>query len=343
MLRYDAKVEQVFNDAQSASQSNQTTGYQVLKHNIPEVWQESAGQGVTVCVIDTGCHVKHNDLKDVIPASRNLTIDRSPVKHLTELHTAVRQLPMHPRPKRLVRNLLNKKRQEIWGEVDDGNGHGTHVTGIIAAQNNAHGIVGIAPAAKVIVVKALDDNGSGSYHNIAQAIAWARRQKADIINMSLGGYHNDPALRYQIKRAYAENIPVICAAGNDGDQSKLIYPARYSETISIGALDENNDRAWWSQTGPNLDFVAPGVSILSTYPKNRYASMSGTSMATPWVAGVVALMISKHRLHGGNTPINTVEDVREHLKKTSIDLNQAGRDAETGFGLIDVKRMLDSL
>ena len=219
------------------------------------------------------------------------------------------------------------------------NGHfisNTHVTGIITANNNDLGVVGVAPKAKVVCIKVLGDNGSGAYKWISRGIEEAIARNVDIISMSLGGPFDESGLHAAIKRAYENNIPIICAAGNAGDVHNLDYPGRYTETISIGALNADNIRAEFSQTGRNLDFMAPGVDILSTVPVNSYSVMSGSSMSCPWAAGVVALMLSKHHKKGGSTPVNTVEDVREHLKKTAIDLQDAGRDPKTGFGLIDV-------
>jgi len=227
--------------------------------------------------------------------------------------------------------------------VSDGHGHGTHCIGIISANNNDTGIVGIAPKASILAVKVLADNGSGNDLYTANGIYEAVERGADVISMSLGGPYNMPRVHQACKVAYKKGIPIIAAAGNSGNTGMIGYPGNYAETISIGALDVNKLRAGFSQTGLHLDFMAPGVNILSTVPKNNYAYMSGTSMATPWVAGLVALMIAKHRIHGGSTPLNGVEDIRKHLKRTAIDLGDFGRDNRTGWGLIDVKKAIEEL
>ncbi len=221
------------------------------------------------------------------------------------------------------------------------NGHfvsNTHVSGIITANNNELGIVGVAPEAKVLTIKVLGDDGSGSFDAIIAGIDEAIARKADVINMSLGSPSGNEKLRLAIKRAYDRNIPIVCAAGNAG-VTRLDFPACYPETISVGALDPKNIKASFSQMGPNLDFVAPGVDILSTIPGNGYMCMSGTSQATPWVTGIIALMLSKHKKDQGDTPINNVEDVRNHLRKVAIDIDAVGKDDKTGFGLIDVKNL----
>lgn len=281
----------------------QNVGYQISTHNIPEIWKETQGEGITIAVLDTGYH-NHEDLMGSIQVGSNFS------------------------------NSEN---------INDNDGHSTHCSGIIAAKNNNFGIVGVAPKAQVISVKVLNDDGEGALEWVARGIMWAVSNKVDIISMSLGGESGDQKLHNAIQAAYNANIPVICAAGNYGDIGEVDFPARYPETISIGALDVDRLRADWSQTGPNLDFMAPGVEILSTVPTNKYAVYSGTSMATPWAAGVVALMIAKHRKYGGNTPVKTVDHVKEHLQKTAIDLANAGKDQNTGYGLIDVTAVMQDI
>lgn len=284
--------------------SSQRIGWQISKHNIPNIWMETQGEGVTIAVLDTGVDVNHPDLANSISKTWS---------------------------------VINHN-----DNAADSHGHGTHCSGIITANNNTIGMVGVAPQTKIIAIKVLGDDGSGTMAGVAAGIRFAIDNKADIISMSLGGPEGDPVLHDAIKEAYNKNIPIICAAGNSGDRGTVAYPARYPETIAIGALNYKNLRAEFSQTGTKLDFMAPGVDILSTYI-GGYRVLSGTSMATPWVAGVVALMIAKHRKIGGQTPLHTVENVREHLSKTALDLETAGKDNKTGFGLIDVKKALEQI
>jgi len=284
----------------------QNVGWQISKYNIPAIWAETEGEGITIAVLDTGCQLGHPDLSDSLIPGFSFPANAGRRRHLKDVA-----------------------------------GHGTHCCGVISANNDAQGIVGVAPKAKILVIKVLGDDGSGTYDWVQRGVEYAIG-KVDIISMSLGGPEGFPPLHDAIKKAYDANIPVICAAGNSGNVP-VAYPARYPEAISIGALTDQNIRAEFSQTGAMLDFMAPGVSIQSTYPNNRYEYLSGTSMATPWAAGVVALMMAKHRQIGGSTPLNTVEDVREHLKKTAIDLDVAGKDPKTGYGLVDVRKAVESI
>ena len=281
--------------------ADQKIGYQISKHSIPEWWLETQGEDITIAVLDTG-YTEHVDLKDSVIAGFNFHDDN-----------------------------------DTMTDVDS---HASFCTGIITANNNDIGIVGVAPKAKVLAIKVLGDEGWGYVDSVARGIEYAIEKKVDIINMSLGSEEPDELTEAAVKKAYAANIPIICASGNSGNIGALDFPARYPETISVGALNDQNIRAEFSQTGTNLDFMAPGVDILSTVPINQYAVYSGTSFSSPWIAGVVALMLSKHRTKGGTTPINNVEDVREHLKKAAIDMGPEGRDPMTGFGLIDVRKLI---
>lgn len=308
---------------------SQTVGYQISMYHIPDYWAVTKGEGVKVAILDTGCDVSHVDLSGGIYTSYkvNCVVPYS-------LRKSYKKEKNLSKKKRLRRRI-----NAYCTAVNDVDGHGTHVAGIIGARNNAVGIVGVAPDCSLIPIKVLGDDGTGDFNSIVSGINKAIELGVDVINMSLGSPAGSPALADAVKRAYRAGIAVICAAGNSGTQS-LDFPARYPQTISVGAIDKNNLRASFSQMGSTLDFVAPGVDILSTYPGNRYMVMSGTSMATPWVVGAVALLISKHRKSGGKTPINNVEDIRTHLRRTCIDLNSSGPDIQTGFGLIDVSKLM---
>lgn len=175
----------------------------------------------------------------------------------------------------------------------DGNGHGTHVAGTVAALNNNTGVLGVAPQASLYAVKVLDGNGSGSYAGIAEGIEWAIQNDMDIINMSLGGSQSSSILKdYSDYAYYNAGILVVAAAGNSGNSwgwgDTVGYPAKYDSVIAVAAVDQNNNRASFSSHGPAVELAAPGVNILSTMPGNNYDSLNGTSMASPHVAGVAA-------------------------------------------------------
>jgi major intracellular serine protease len=226
----------------------------------PLLWGKSKGQGITIAILDTGCDGTHQELKDRIIGGRNFTND-------------------------------DKGNSEIF---IDYNGHGTHVAGTMAASRNQSGVVGVAPEANLLIVKVLDRHGSGLYEWIINGINYAIEQKVDIISMSLGGPEDVSELHEVIQKAVANNILVVCAAGNEGDgldsTEELAYPGSYNEVISVGAINLEREMSDFSNSNKEVDLVAPGENILSTYLDGRYAKLSGTSMATPHVAGALAII-----------------------------------------------------
>ncbi|MBD3109912.1 S8 family peptidase [Bacillus sp. AGMB 02131] len=226
----------------------------------PYFWTKSKGQGIKIAVLDTGCDIDHPDLKGRIIGGRNFTDD----DHGDE------------------------------NNFSDYNGHGTHVAGTIAAEENGSGVIGVAPEAELLIVKVLDKNGAGSYTGIISGLKYAIEQKVDIISMSLGGPINNPLLHLTIIQAVSKGILVVCAAGNEGDgdatTDEYAYPGSYNEVISVGAVDLNRNSSRFSNSNNEVDLVAPGEKILSTYLDGGYADLSGTSMATPHVSGALALI-----------------------------------------------------
>ena len=245
-------------DAELDSVNEVPKGIELIE--APEIWSETKGEGVTIAILDTGCDMSHPDLSEQIIGGRNFTTDdeSNPEKY------------------------------------QDYNGHGTHVAGTIAAKHNEQGVVGVAPAANLLILKVLDKNGSGQYEWIINAIRYAIEQKVDIISMSLGGPEDVPELHQAIKDAVKNNILVVCAAGNEGDGNEETdeygFPGAYNEVISVGAIDLNRSSSEFSNSNKEIDLVAPGEKILSTYLNGKYATLSGTSMATPHVSGALALI-----------------------------------------------------
>lgn len=230
--------------------------------NAPFMWSRGfTGKNVKIAVIDSGCDTTHKDLQKNIIGGRNFTIEDN--------------------------KNINKYK--------DYNGHGTHVCGTIAASNNNYGLIGVAPDAQLLILKALDKNGSGTMKGIIDAINFAINENVDIISMSLGTSTDIPQLHQAIKKAVDSNILVVCAAGNEGDSSgstdEFSYPAGYNEVISVGALDYSKSAARFTNSNKEVDLVAPGVNIISTYLNGTYEALSGTSMATPHVTGALALLI----------------------------------------------------
>lgn len=170
-------------------------------------------------------------------------------------------------------------------------GHGIHVAGIISANNNSFGVVGVAPKSSIISIKVLDSNGSGSFNYIADGLRKAIDLKVDIINMSLGTSQTPPFIIHNlIKEAVSKGIIVVAASGNDS--KSVNYPAKYDEVIAVGALDQNKKICAFTSKDNTLDLLAPGSDIYSTFLNNSYSLMSGTSQASPFIAGLCALIKS---------------------------------------------------
>jgi subtilisin len=271
----------------------------------PEAWAKGyTGKGVVVAVVDCGVDRNHDDLKDNIWTNS----------------------------KEIAGNGIDDDGNGYVDDVNgwnfDGNnnntldvaGHGTHVSGTIAGEKNDFGVTGIAYDAKIMPVKVLNDSGSGSYDAIAQGIRYATDNGANVINLSLGGDYPNSALESALKYASSKGAIVVMAAGNDSGFQPG-YPARYADKtgIAVGAVDKNNNLASFSNLAgfnPLTYVTAPGVDVYSTLPGNKYANYSGTSMATPHVAGVVALMLSAN-------PNLTDAQVRQILADTSANSTQA--------------------
>ncbi|MBC7870720.1 MAG: S8 family serine peptidase, partial [Chitinophagaceae bacterium] len=180
-------------------------------------------------------------------------------------------------------------------------GHGCAVAGVIAADgNNGIGIAGIAPNARIMPLRVLDQRGNGLYSNVAAAVVWAADNGAQIINLSLGGANQSSLLQNAIDYAIARNSIVIAAAGNTG--GAVLYPAAYAPVIAVGSVDQNLERSSFSSYGTEIDVYAPGSDVLSTAPNGGYLTRSGTSIAAPQVAGIAALELAYGRsltLNGG--------------------------------------------
>ncbi|GMK40941.1 hypothetical protein PCCS19_39970 [Paenibacillus sp. CCS19] len=211
----------------------------------------------------------------------------------------------------------------------DDNGHGTHVAGTIAAQKDNIGVVGVSPNVELYSVKVLDRTGTGSYSNVIKGIDWAIENNIDIVSMSFGGQVFSQALHESISAAEQAGIIVVAAAGNQGSSEEgVLYPAKFDETVAVGAINKQYTRASFSGIGSELDIVAPGVDVLSTTFDGKYAEMSGTSMAVPHVTGALAVLISNN--------LNPNEAV-DRLLSTATSL---GSEEEYGKGLVNVPRAL---
>ncbi|MEB3205629.1 MAG: S8 family peptidase [Candidatus Sericytochromatia bacterium] len=219
----------------------------------------------------------------------------------------------------------------------DMHGHGTHCAGIAAAtSNNGEGIVGQAPGVRILAVKVLGDNGSGSYGGVANGIIYAADQGSSVISMSLGGPSSSKVVEDAVKYAISKGSLVIAAMGNDGRKVKS-FPAAISGVMAVGSTNVSEKRSSYSNFGEWISVGAPGEAILSTLPMKGsqmgkvYGKASGTSMATPCAAGVAALVRDLHPEWGAAM-------VRAHLERTSDDLGDKGFDIQFGHGRINARR-----
>jgi subtilisin len=268
--------------------------------DIPEAWKTATGKGVTVAILDTGIDQNHNDLKGQVVAARDFTSSR-------------------------------------FGP-SDAQGHGTHCAGIVAATNDENGLVGVAPDCKLINAKVLSDQGTGTDNGIANGIRWAVQAGADVLSLSLGSSAESPTIKAAIQDAIQAGKIVVAAAGNSGPNNNTIgYPGGTEGVVCVGATDQRDTVANFSSRGTQLTIVAPGVQIDSTIPGNRYALMSGTSMATPIVAGAAALFVEWATTN--NKP-HTQADFLKALTETAKEL---GQRTDYGHGLIQPVELLRTI
>lgn len=216
-------------------------------------------------------------------------------------------------------------------DASDDNGHGTSVAGIAAAEsNNTLGIAGVSWGAQILPVKVLDWAGLGSYEDLAAGIIYATDAGAAVINLSLGGSAPSELLKQAVDYATSAGVMVIAASGNSGT-SGVLYPAKYSNVITVSATDSGNQVASFSNYGPEIDIAAPGQDIYSTNTGQGYATRSGTSMAAPIISGAAAILLG---LPGNNAP----SLVRQQLLITALDISPSGRDPYSGYGLLQLDK-----
>lgn len=257
----------------------------VKRVNAAAAWSRTMGQDVKVGIIDTGMDYTHPDLKANYAGGYN-ALDAS-------------KTPL------------------------DDNGHGTHVSGIVGAASDGAGVVGVAPKVYLYAVKVLNAQGSGAYSGIVDGIQWAVNNKMNVVNMSLGSPSGSPAIQKAVEAAYKAGVTLVMAAGNDS--GPVNYPAKYPQAIAVAASDSADKIASFSSRGPEIAVIAPGVAVYSTYMGGIYKSLSGTSMASPHVAGLAALAVGA----GAKTPA----EVRKALVGAAISIGL--QPSEQGAGLVD--------
>ncbi|HAA21264.1 MAG TPA: hypothetical protein DCR93_29675 [Cytophagales bacterium] len=293
--------------------------------NIPSAWSDTIGRydgkAVKVAILDTGIDTKHPDLLHAFPSGNDWYKDFTGS-----------------------------------GTIADQHGHGTQIAGILAALPNREGVAGVAPGINLYVAKVVTGENShsiqiGTDEQLAAAIRWAVDQEVDVINLSVWSSSPLPKAEAEIRRAYRKNIFVVACAGNHYQvQDSIEYPARYNEVISVGSVGRDMEVSEFSSRGAQVDIVAPGEDILTTDTGGDYSTVSGTSFAAPFVAGVMALIIAKHKAKDdtSNTPIfvdtpkATFMNMKDHLVRYATDIEEVGNDDLSGHGLINVQASLEA-
>ena len=291
-LRNNPNVESIEVDVLRKPMAQTTPyGYTMVQAN---QFGQSDTAARKVCIIDTGYNLGHPDL---------------------------------PGTNDGVTGQANNSAVGNW--YNDGNGHGTHVAGTIAAYDNNEGVVGVYPGVNMHIVKIFNDNGQWTYaSDLIDAISQCQDAGSNVVNMSLGGGSASATERNAMQSFTDAGMLLVAAAGNDGNSAKS-YPASYDAVMSVAAVDSNENRASYSQYNDQVEIAAPGSAVQSTYPTNTYAALSGTSMATPHVAGGAALVWSYF-------PQCTNNEIRSALNATAEDKGSAGRDNFYGYGLMQL-------
>jgi subtilisin family serine protease len=256
----------------------------------PAAWEVASGAGVVVAVLDTGIEASHPDLQGERLAGYDFVNDDD--------------------------------------DPSDDHGHGTRMSGIIAAQrDNGEGVVGVAPAAVLMPVKVLDQDGLGAYSAVANGITYAVDHGARVLNLSLVGPVASDVLQAAIDYATAHDVVVVAAAGNDGS-SVPTYPAAAAGVVAVSAIDARDVRPSFSNYGAWIGFAAPGVDIVTTSLDGGYASSVGTSPAAAFGSGIFALLFSAD-------PTLRRSDAIERVQRGAVDLGRTGWDQYYGWGRAD--------
>jgi subtilisin family serine protease len=269
---------------------------------VTDAWDREKGSpNIIIAIVDTGVYLQHEDLKGKIIGGFDFVNNDS--------------------------------------DPSDDHWHGTHVAGIAAAEtDNGIGIAGVGWNAKIMPIKVLDSTGTGYYSWIADGIEWAVDRGAKVINLSLGGESSSFVLEEAVNYAFSKGALCVAATGNDRDK-RVLYPAAYKNCLAVGATNDKDMDSGWHSKGPEVDVSAPGEYIFSTFnPKYqnsnaKYAWASGTSMATPIVSGIVALIFSKN-------PSISPKDLMNLIKYTCDDVNSStfrGVDEFLGYGRVNAK------
>lgn len=274
---------------------SQTVGWGLKDLNIPTLWKDAKGENTTIAIIDTG-YSPHFETKDSI--------------------------------------ITEKQKSFVASETIDENGHGTMVCGVVVAKDDMNGIVGVAPNAKIIPIKCIPNSGMFSDINLLiNSLRYALELNVDIVNMSLGRYQPfGQEVEQLIQEFYDRNIPVVCAAGNRADKP-VMYPANYPTTIGVTSFKKGRSISDFSPSGDNIDFALPGDHIITTTLDDKYAVVSGSSFAAPFMSGIIALMISHYKRINKTY---SVEGIIDKLKTKCMKIDGNDKHAQFGYGIINI-------
>lgn len=273
---------------------NVNVDWGIKRIGAPQIWSKLTDRRVRVGIIDTGIDYNHPDLSSGIKQCISTLDDNL--------------------------NCL------------DDYGHGTHVAGTIGASSNRYGMVGINPYVDFYSVKAFDKSGNGKLSDIVEGIDWLIRQQVNVINMSFSTQDTNSVLTRAINAAYSRGIVLVAAAGNDGGEDSVRFPARYPDVIAVSATNEKDRIADFSSTGPEVDFCAPGDNIRSTWIRGGYERKSGTSFAAPHITGTVADLIN---YYGFMPP----QQIKLMMSERAVPLESLSKEQQ-GSGLVEIPRLI---
>lgn len=279
------------------------TAFNWMQAGLINIAPGKTGAGVKVALLDTGIDLLHEDLVNAIKGGVNFT-------------TAYKS------------------------DYFDRLGHGTFCAGIIAGSDNGIGITGVSPEVELYAVKVISDVGFGSPDWVTQGIEWCIDHDIDIVNLSIENGKPYPPMDLAIKRGVEKGLVFVASAGNldqtTTDAKVRYFPSYNPDVLSVGACDDMLQKANFSARNDEVDVSAPGVNVVSCYPGNRYAVMSGTSMAAPFVSGVVALLRQKNpKLH--------FHEVEKLLERICMDKGLPGKDPSYGWGVFDPDQIRELL
>jgi subtilisin family serine protease len=303
-LELDREVSIVSSDSLESAEYHESWGIEVIGAEVVHS-SEFTGTGIKVAVLDTGIDYRHPELVSNYNGGYDFVNDDDD--------------PM------------------------DDNGHGTHVAGIIAAARDGNGVLGVAPEAEIYAVKVSDSRGKGSFSGLVKGIDWAIEHDIDIVTMSITGTGGTRALQKAVNLAYDDYGMLLVAAVGNGGSGDVLYPAAYDEVIGVGSVTSDNEKSSFSRSGDEVELVAPGSGIKSAAIGGSYRVSSGTSMATPFVTGALALILQSNEqawsdmdiVNGDGEWIN--DEVRGVLRETAIDLGEEGTDEDFGYGLLNLQ------